>query len=112
MKPGRPIPPLVLSAKEKAELEKTVRQRTAAHSNVQRAHVILLCAQGIPNYKVAEQTGISSLSVGRWRKRFVQDRLSGLLDQPRSGAPRSITDAQVAEVVRTTLEKCPKNATH
>ncbi|MCX6847496.1 MAG: IS630 family transposase [Verrucomicrobia bacterium] len=112
MKPGRPIPPLVLSDEEKAELEKTVRQRTAAHSDVQRARVILLCAQGLPNYLVAEQTGISSLSVGRWRQRFVQARLSGLLDQPRSGAPRTISDAQVAEVVRTTLEKRPKNATH
>ena len=112
MKPGRPIPPMVLSDEEKAELEKTVRQRTAAHSDVQRARVILLCAQGLPNYRVAEQTCISSLSVGRWRQRFVQDRLRVLLDQPRSGAPRTISDAQVAEVVRTTLEKRPKNATH
>lgn len=102
MKLGRPIPPLVLSDEEKAESGKTVRQRTAAHSDVQSARVILLCAQGMPNYQVAKQTGISSLSVGRWRQRFVQDRLSGLLDQPRSGAPRSISDAQVAEVVRTT----------
>lgn len=74
--------------------------------------MILLCVQGLPNYLVAEKAGISSLSVGRWRQRFVQARLSGLLDEPRSGAPRILSDAQAAEVVRTRLEKRPKNATH
>lgn len=66
----------------------------------------------MPNYKVAKQTGLSSLSVGRWRQRFVEHRLHGLLDLPRSGAPRTISDEKVAEVVRTTLEQRPKNATH
>ena len=100
MSKGRPVPPLDLSAEEKAELEKTVRRRLAGQSDVQRANVILLCASGLPNFVVAEKTGISALSVGKWRRRFAKDRLRGLLDQPRSGAPR------------TTLEQRPKNATH
>ena len=112
MSKGRPVPALDLSAEEKAELEKTVRRRSAGQSDVQRAKVILLCASGLPNCVVAEKTGISALSVGKWRRRFAKDRLRGLLDQPRSGAPRTISDEKVAEVVRTTLEQRPKNATH
>jgi transposase len=101
-----------LTNEEKSELERIVRRRTAGQSDVQRARVILLSAQGLPNFKVAQKTGISALGVGRWRRRFVQDRLRGLLDLPRSGSPRSISDEKVAEVVRITLEQHPKNATH
>jgi transposase len=112
MSKGRPVPPLVLSPEEKNELEKTVRRRSASQTDVQRAKVILGCAAGLPNYRVAQQTGVSALSVGRWRRRFAEHRLRGLLDLPRSGAPRTISDERVAEVVRLTLEQRPKNATH
>ena len=112
MNRGRRISPLVLSTDERDTLEQTVRKRSAGQSDVQRAKVILLGSQGLTNTQVAEQTGISALSVGRWRRRFVKDRLRGLLDLPRSGAPRTISDEKVAEVVRTTLQEHPKNATH
>ena len=78
---------------------------------MKRAKVILLCASGLADCVVAEKTGISALSVGKWRRRFVKDRLRGLLDQARSGAPRTISDERVAEVVRTTLEQRSKNLT-
>jgi DNA-directed RNA polymerase specialized sigma24 family protein len=75
MSRGRPVAPLVLTDEEKSELERIVRRRTAGQSDVQRARVILLSAQGLPNLKLAQKTGISAFSVGRWRRRFVQDRL-------------------------------------
>jgi transposase len=51
-------------------------------------------------------------TVGRWPARFVRQRLDGLLDEPRPGAPRTITDEQVERVVRWTLETTPRDATH
>lgn len=112
MKRGRPIPPLILEAAEREQLQSIVRRRSASQSDVLRAKVILGCASGLPNCEVARQTGLSARSVGSWRRRFAEHRLRGLLDLPRSGAPRTISDERVAEVVRLTLEQRPKNATH
>ncbi len=80
--------------------------------DVQRARVIFLCAEGHSNLKVARKTGISNLSVGKWRQRFLERQLAGLLDLPRSAPPRTISDEKVAEIVRVTLEQKPANATH
>jgi len=51
-------------------------------------------------------------TVGKWRQRFRDARLEGLADEPRPGAPRSLSDARVEEVVTRTLESKPDNATH
>jgi transposase len=77
-----------------------------------RARIVLACARGTPNQVVAAALGISRPMVGKWRQRFVTHRRDGVLDEPRPGAPRTITDAQVERVVTLTLETQPKAATH
>ena len=77
-----------------------------------RARIVLGCADGLSNSEVAKRLRITSATVCKWRERFRVDRLEGLLDEPRPGAPRSITDAQVEEVVTKTLESMPANGTH
>ncbi|MGC0407450.1 transposase [Streptomyces sp. SAI-163] len=77
-----------------------------------RCRIVLACATGATNREVARQVGAEEHTVGKWRARFVRDRLPGLVDLPRPGGPRTVSDEQVAVVVRRTLESTPKNATH
>ncbi len=77
-----------------------------------RCRIVLACATGATNREVARQVGAEEHTVGKWRARFVRDRLPGLGDLPRPGGPRTVSDEQVAVVVRRTLESTPKNATH
>ena len=77
-----------------------------------RARIVLACAEGLDNKKVARRLRTSANTVGKWRGRFVEARLDGLLDEPRPGAPRKITDDQVEAIVVKTLESTPKGATH
>src|SRR5215469_4068755 len=78
----------------------------------QRARIVLACATGIANTAVAQRIGVTMQTVGKWRARLVSRRLAGLLDEPRPGAPRRITDAQIEAVVTRTLESTPRDATH
>src|SRR5215469_10899487 len=78
----------------------------------QRARIVLACATGIANTAVAQRIGVTMQTVGKWRARLVSRRLAGLLDEPRPGAPRRITDAQIEAVVTRTLESTPRAATH
>jgi transposase len=77
-----------------------------------RARVVLGCAEGATNTAIAKDLKLTKQTVGKWRARFLLRRLDGLLDEPRPGAPRSITDAEVERVVVRTLETKPKDATH
>jgi transposase len=77
-----------------------------------RARIILGCAEGEDNKAVAAKLGIAAATVGRWRRRFVSDRLEGPLDEPRPGVHRTITDEMVESVVVETLETTPHGATH
>lgn len=77
-----------------------------------RARIVLTCAEGGSNISVAARLGVSRGTVNRWRARFLRDRLDGLADEPRPGVPRTITDAQVEEVVVRTLEETPDGSTH
>lgn len=89
-----------------------VRQRKAPYQEVLRSRIILGCADGQTNTAVAKALNISNWTVGKWRARFLRERLDGLHDEPRTGAPRTISDEKVMEVVNKTLSKTPKNATH
>jgi transposase len=109
---GRAKPLLVLTEEERETLERWARRPTTAQALAQRARIVLRCATGQPNQTVARDVGVTRLTVGRWRQRFVTKRLDGLLDEPRPGAPRKITDADVERVVRLTLETAPRDATH
>src|SRR6202162_6537308 len=108
----RPIPSLQLSGEERETLERWVRRPTSAQALSMRARIILTCAQGKTNTEVAQQMRLAKPTVGKWRSRFVTRRLDGLLDEPRPGAPREISDAAVERVVNWTLEKRPADATH
>ena len=109
---GRPREIVVLSAEEREELERWARRPTTANALASRARIVLGCAAGGSDVAVAARLGASRNTVGRWRRRYLAHGLDGLLDEPRPGAPRSITDAQVEEVIVRTLETKPKDATH
>lgn len=109
---GRPLEPLVLTAEERATLERWARRPKSPQALADRARIVLDCADGKSNCEVAASNGVSRQTVSKWRCRFLQHRLQGLSDAPRSGAPRTITDGQVERVVTRTLETKPHNATH
>ena len=109
---GRPIPALILSREERERLEQWVRRPKTAQALAQRARIILFCATGKTNLAVAEKMHLTKQCVGKWRSRFVTKRLDGLLDEPRPGAPRTLSDAKIERVVTLTLETTPRQATH
>lgn len=114
-KRGRPRGPraaVELSATEREVLVGYARRRKTAQAIALRARIVLLCAEGHSNLEVARRLRASRLTVGRWRRRFLDRRLEGLHDEPRPGAPRRISDAMVERVVTLTLETAPPNATH
>jgi len=112
MRTGRPIPPLTLSPEEQETLERWTRRPKTAQALAQRARVVLACATGKSNTGVSRDMGLSKQAVGKWRRRFLERRLDGLLDEPRPGAPRKISDDEVERVLTLTLESAPEDATH
>lgn len=88
------------------------RRPKSAQAMAMRARIVLGCSEGLSNGEVAKRLRITGATVCKWRERFRRERIEGLLDEPRPGAPRSITDAQVEEVITTTLESMPANSTH
>ena len=111
-KPGRPTVRVTVSPSERTTLEQWARRRTTAQGLAQRAQIVLACAAGRSNSAIATELRLTRQTVGRWRQRFVQKRLDGLVDEPRPGAPRRITDVQVEQVIIDTLETTPRDATH
>ena len=109
---GRPKAELILSDEERVALHRLAKRRKSAQAMAMRARIVLACAGGSTNADVAASLKVSQAMVGRWRKRFVEHRLDGLSDDPRPGAPRTITDDQVEAVIVKTLEDKPDDATH
>jgi transposase len=109
---ARTMAELVLSEAERAELKQLSSRRKTAQALALRARIILECAQGSENREVAASLGVAKNTVGKWRRRFVEQRMDGLHDEPRCGAPRSIEDAGIEAVIVKTLESLPENATH
>jgi len=106
------LDPIVLSDDERVTLERWARRPKSAQALALRCRIVLTCADGGHNFEVAERLGIASVTVGKWRRRFLAQRLEGLHDEPRPGAPRLITDDAVEAVVVKTLEETPLDATH
>jgi transposase len=104
------LPLLALSAEERTQLRAWSRSRRAARSLVLRARIVLGCGDGRSNREVARRLRVTTQTVGKWRARFLAERLPGLRDQPRSGAPRSISDALVEAVLAKTLHERPPDA--
>ena len=109
---GRPMPPVTLDGAEKETLERWVRRPKTAQALALRARMILGCAEGRSNTAVAADLRVSDETVGKWRSRFLERRLDGLSDEPRSGRPRAVTDDDVERVITLTLETTPRDATH
>src|SRR5579864_1508436 len=109
---GRPTKPLNLSSEEREKLAMLSRRPKSAQAIAMRARIVLGCEEGLSNAAVAKKLQITGATVCKWRERFRVSRLEGLLDEPRPGAPRSITDTQVEQVVTQTLESMPQNSTH
>jgi transposase len=104
---GRPKAELALSDDERVTLERWARRPTSAQALASRSRIVLACAEGKDNTTVAAEQRVSAATVGRWRRRFVDRRLDGLVDEPRPGQPRKITDEHVEEVIVKTLEQAP-----
>ena len=96
MRTGRPIAPLSLAVAERETLEPWARRPKSAQALAQRSRIVLECAGGRPNTAVAQRLGLTHQTVGKWRQRFWERRLEGLLDEPRPGAPRQVSDAEVS----------------
>ena len=109
---GRPIPPLALDGAERETLEQWTRRPKTAQALALRARIVLACADGHSNTAVAADLRVCVDTVGKWRSRFLEQGLEGLLDQPRSGRLRMIDDADVERVIALTLETTPRDATH
>ena len=109
---GRPTKPLNVTPEEREKLSLLTRRPKTSQALAMRARIVLGCSDGLSNGEVAKRLRVTGATVCKWRERFRVNRLEGLLDEPRPGAPRSITDAQVEEVITKTLESMPANSTH
>lgn len=111
-KVGRPKQPLALTDDERATLTRWARRAKSTQALATRSKIVLASAEGLTNVAVAAKCGVEPHTVARWRKRFLEHRLDGLVDEPRPGRPATITADQIEDIVVTTLEETPKDATH
>lgn len=109
---ARPKPALILSDDEREKLTTWANRPKSTQRIALRARIVLACAEEPNNTTVAAQLKVCAATVGTWRSRFVAKRLEGLVDEPRPGAPRTVTDSDVERVVTKTLETKPTAATH
>lgn len=109
---GRPKVPLQLDRQQREQLEAMASSRSLSHALVIRVRIILLSADGFSNQAIAARLRLNQVTVGHWRRRFVQQGLPGLHEELRPGRPRSIPDERVATLIRRTLRTKPPNGTH
>lgn len=112
MATGRPLAELKVTDQERSTLQSWARRMKSGQALALRCRMVMLCADGHSNTEVAEELDIRKQTVGKWRQRFLERRLDGLLDEPRPGAPRKISDEQVEQALTMTLESMPQDATH
>jgi transposase len=109
---GRPTVQVSLTDEERVTLQRWARRRTSSQALALRSRIVLACADGVSNTEVGALLGVHPVTVGKWRRRFAADRLDGLVDEPRPGAPRTVGDERIEEVIVKTLESTPATATH
>ena len=105
---GRPTVQIVLTEDERQTLERWARRRCTSQALALRSRMVLACAEGLSNVDAATRLGVHAATVGKWRGRFARRRLGGLVDGPRPGGPRTVTDEDVERVVVKTLEEVPR----
>jgi transposase len=109
---GRPVARVTITAEQLVELEAWSRRRKTAQALAMRARIVLLAAEGCDNKSIARQLSTTAPTVGKWRRRFLSAGCDGLLDEPRPGTSRKLSDRQVELVLTRTLESQPEAATH
>lgn len=109
---GRPTPEIILSAEERATLQRWAQRHSSSQALALRSKIILGCSQGELHGAIAARLGCNPVTVGKWRRRFAELRLDGLVDAPRPGAARTIGDDVVEAIIVETLESAPADATH
>lgn len=109
-RPGRPTSALILNETERETLRAWIRRPSCPQALVLRARIILSCADGRSNTETAEELLVTQQTVGKWRQRFIEKRLGGLVDEPRPGTPRKLSDSDIERVLALTLESTPENA--
>ena len=109
---GRPKAVLVVSDADREVLERWSKRPKSPMSIAQRSRIVLLAADGLDSKVIASRVGVHEATVGKWRRRFMERGIDGLIDEPRPGAPRKIGDDDVEAVVVKTLEETPTDATH
>lgn len=112
MPSGRPLVPLSLTAQQRRQLQSWALRPKTAQALAMRSRIVLLAADGLSNTEIARRQACSLPTAGKWRQRFIDQGLDGLLDEPRPGTPRRISDADVERVLARTLESQPEAATH
>jgi transposase len=110
--PNPVAPAVALSDAERAQLTAWTRRATSANALATRSRIVLAAAEGLGNTAVAARVGVEVSTARRWRNRFLAQRLEGLLDEPRPGRPRTVTDDRVEAIITRTLETTPRDATH
>jgi len=110
--PGTRAAAVTLSDDERETLERWARRHTTGQALALRCRIVLSCADGGSNTEIGARLGVRRGTVAKWRTRFIDKRLDGLHDEPRPGAPRSVSDDDVERVIVKTLEETPANATH
>src|SRR5215470_4947486 len=109
---GRPTKPIELTDEERSKLQHWARRPKSSQRLALRARIVWGCAGGLENRQVARQLRIADQTVCKWRERFRTARWEGLVDEPRPGTPRKITDVHVEELITRTLETTPPQSTH
>jgi len=112
MSRGPQLSELKLSVQENNQLVEWTRRHKTSQALALRSRIVLACAQGADNSEAARRCRVTRQTVGKWRSRFLERRLDGLLDEPRPGAPRKLDDARIERLIVTTLNERPREATH
>ncbi len=109
---GRPLLPLSIKGEDRVQLQAWIKRPKTAQAVAMCSRIILLTADGSSNTSIAQQLSVMLQTVGKWRQRYLDQGVDGLLDEPRSGTLRKLADKDVERVLALTLDSTPADAMH